>query len=143
MHSEEIALLEPTMQMHNDRDLILIIDDDHDQADVLAKCLRNQGFATHTANTGRTGLKIAQQEHPNLVLLDLRLPDVDGFQVCRQLCDDQNTNDIPVIIVSGMEQSDIIRRARTAGSQFFLRKPYDPNALLILIETALCEAGQW
>jgi CheY-like chemotaxis protein len=72
-----------------------------------------------------------------LILLDLRLPDLDGFTLCRELVDAPETCDIPVIILSGMERPDIIRRCRAAGSQYFVRKPYDPNALLVLIHEAL------
>jgi CheY-like chemotaxis protein len=116
---------------------ILIVDDDEDMVDVLSIRLNRQGFKMLSANSGKRGLEIARSEHPALVLLDLRLPDVDGFTVCQQLVDDPETCDIPVIIVSGMERPDIIRQSRAAGCQYFVRKPYDPNALLILIQHAI------
>ena len=74
-------------------------------------------------------MSIAKDENPHLVLLDVRLPDVDGFVVCEELADDPDTCAIPVIMLSGMERPDIIRRSRAVGSQFYVRKPYDPNAL--------------
>jgi CheY-like chemotaxis protein len=78
-----------------------------------------------------------------LILLDLRLPDADGFSVCQELADSSETCAIPVIILSGMERPDIIRRSRAAGCQYFVRKPYDPNALLILVQHAIGEARNW
>ena len=66
-----------------------------------------------------------------------------GFDVCQQLADDPQTCSIPVIILSGMERPDIIRRARSSGCQYFVRKPYDPNALLVLIQSAIGEADKW
>ncbi len=117
--------------------LILIVDDDKDMVDVLSIRLNRQGFKMLSASSGKRGLEIARSEHPALVLLDLRLPDVDGFTVCQHLVDDPETCDIPVIIVSGMERPDIIRQSRAAGCQYFVRKPYDPNALLILIRHAI------
>jgi CheY-like chemotaxis protein len=67
----------------------------------------------------------------------LGLPDIDGFELCQQLVDDEATSEIPVIIVSGNDSPDIVRRARAAGCHFFVRKPFDPNALLALIRQAI------
>ena len=122
---------------------ILIVEDDHSLAEVLSIRLAQQGYSTLEAHTGHAGLELARRHHPRLVLLDLRLPDKEGLTVCQELDEDPQTSDIPVIILSGMERPDIIRRSRAAGCQFFVRKPYDPNALLILIQHALDETSQW
>lgn len=116
---------------------ILIIDDDETVAEPLAFRLQRQGFHTLVAHAGEPGLALARSERPSAVLLDLRLPDVDGFTVCEQLDSDPATCHIPIIILSGMERPDIIRRARAAGCTYYVRKPYDPNALLILIHSAM------
>lgn len=118
---------------------VLIIDDDETIAESLAFRLQKQGYHTLIAHAGERGLAMARAERPHIVLLDLRLPDIDGFTVCEQLDSDPATCHIPVIILSGMERPDIIRRARAAGCTYFVRKPFDPNALLILIQSA---AGQ-
>ncbi len=143
MYDEVIAQLDPTADLTTRRHSVLIVDDDLDQAEVLSRRLECQGFDTITAHTGRGGLMRARDEHPHLVLLDVRLPDMDGFRVCAQLADDPRTCDIPVIILSGMERPDIIRCSRSAGSLFYVRKPYDPNALLILIQSAIEEVNRW
>lgn len=144
MFDESVAQLEPK-QCDVDLQVVLIIDDDADQADVLAHRLQSQGFQTLTATRGQSGLRLAQNEHPDLIVLDLRMPDIDGFTVCQQLADDSRTCDIPVMILSGMEHPEVVRRARSAGSRFYLRKPYDPNALLILVQNALGDLNdsQW
>jgi CheY-like chemotaxis protein len=118
---------------------ILIVDDDEAVSHVLSRRLQQQGFETRVADSGKLGLAMARSQQPELILLDLRLPDIDGFALCQQLVDDPETAEIPVIIVSGMERPDIIRRSRAAGCHYFVRKPYDPNALLVLIERALGE----
>jgi CheY-like chemotaxis protein len=118
---------------------VLIVDDDHSQAEVLSLRLSRQGYTTLTANTGRSGLQLARTQLPSLVLLDLRLPDVDGLNICQELTDDGRTCGIPVIILSGMERPDIIRRSRAAGCHYYVRKPYDPNALLLLVKSAIRE----
>ena len=125
------------------RSTILIVDDDEVLADVLARRLRQQGFETILADTGNGGLARARSDRPALIVLDLRLPDIDGFTVCEELADCSETCAVPVIILSGMERPDILRRCRAAGCHYFLRKPYDPNALLILIRQAIQEARGW
>lgn len=122
---------------------ILIIDDDDAMVDVLSQRLSRQGYQILAATSGDAGLAMARRELPSLVLLDLRLPDADGFSICQELADSAETCSIPVIILSGMERPDIIRRSRAAGCQYFVRKPYDPNALLILVQHAIGEARNW
>lgn len=125
------------------RQTVLIVDDDEVLADALSVRLRKQGFETTTAGSGRKGLEWAQQQRPALIVLDLRLPDMDGFSICQQLADSPDTCTIPVIILSGMARPDIIRRSREVGCYYFVRKPYDPNALLVLIRQAIQEASGW
>jgi CheY-like chemotaxis protein len=122
---------------------ILIVDDDDALADVLALRLQKQGFDTITVSTGEQGLQRARNRRPALIVLDLRLPDADGFDICQQLADSPDTCAIPVIILSGMEEPDILRRCRAAGCQFFVRKPYDPNVLLTLIRQSIHDANNW
>jgi len=125
------------------REMILIVDDDEAMSEVLSRRLKQQGFATATADSGAAGLAFARSHQPALVVLDLRLPDASGFTVCQHLADSPETCHIPVIILSGMERPDIIRRSREAGCDYFVRKPYDPNALLVLIRQALRERNAW
>ena len=137
VQSESCEVISPQLEH------ILIVDDDFTQAEVLAHRFQQQGYQISIATTGREGLSVARTEHPDLVLLDLRLPDSDGLNICLELSDDERTCEIPVIILSGMERPDIIRQARAAGCQYYVRKPYDPNALLILVENAISESRGW
>jgi DNA-binding response OmpR family regulator len=128
---------EPQIDVNEQPRTILIVDDDEDQAFCLATRLESQGFEAVVTHTGQHALVSAQIEPPDLVLLDLLLPDLNGLDVCAELADDPKTSDTPVIILSGMDRSDIVRSSRAAGCRFFVHKPYDPNALLALIEAAL------
>ena len=121
---------------------ILLVDDDENQVEVLAHRLHHQGFATLAAHDGSSALALALAERPQLIVLDLHLPDMNGFEICEKLGDESSTCAIPVILLSGADRPDIVRRARTAGCQFYVRKPYDPNALLILIQKAIEEARE-
>lgn len=122
---------------------ILLVDDDADQTEILSHRLGRIGYRTIEANLGIEGLQKARDESPDLIVLDVRLPDLSGFEICQQLADDPATCSIPVIMLSGMERPDIVRAARSVGSNFYVRKPYDPNALLILIKSAIEEADGW
>jgi len=122
---------------------ILLIDDDEVHTDVLSRRLKQQGFETFVADSAESGLERAKLERPSLILLDIRLPDADGLDVCAALADEPETCTIPVIILSGMDKPNILRRCRAAGSQFFVRKPYDPNALLLLIRQAIQDSLQF
>lgn len=143
MSLDAVAELQSATTVAQKRRSVLVIDDDESQLDVLNYRLSQHGFRTFTAGTGRYGLQVAYEQRPDLIILDLRLPDADGFNVCARLSDDPQTCFIPVIILSGMERPDIIRRARASGCQYYVRKPYDPSALLILIEHAIQEADRW
>ena len=134
---EELKLAKQTTPK---RQTILVIDDDEALSDVLSHRLERQGFDAVTADSGKGGLAMVKAENPSLIVLDLRLPDMDGFEICEVLADSPETCNIPVIILSGMERPDIIRRSRLAGCFYFVRKPYDPNALLVLIRQALEES---
>jgi CheY-like chemotaxis protein len=143
MTAEIFEELAPAQEGVPSQHSILIIEDDHGQREALTFRLSRLGYQVRTADRGLEGLTMARQDPPHLVLLDLRLPDVEGFSVGEQLADDPATSGVPVIVLSAMERPDIIRRTRAAGCQYFVRKPYDPNALLVLIRSAIEEASAW
>lgn len=122
---------------------ILIIDGDTPAVEVLVRRLKRQGFETLVAESGVWGLELARVARPSLILLDLRLPDTDGLAICQKLVDSPETCGVPVIVVSSLEHPEILRRCRTAGCHFYVRKPYDPNALLVLIHQAIDETSRW
>jgi CheY-like chemotaxis protein len=119
---------------------ILVVDDDQDQLEALAYRLQRLGYDPSSASSGQQAIEAATSDVPDLVLLDVCLPDVNGFDVCEQLGDAPATCGIPVIILSGLESDDIVRQARSAGCAYYLRKPYDPNVLLTLIQNAIDSA---
>ena len=134
----------PTIELESQPDVharpqtILIVDDDRAQVAALDFRLRKLGYQTLLAYSGSEALEAAD-EVPDLVLLDLRLPDMDGLAVCERLADSPRICGLPIIILSAMERPDIVRRARSAGGGFYVRKPYDPNVLLTLIEHSLAD----
>jgi CheY-like chemotaxis protein len=141
MTAEVFEELAPQGERVESPQSILIIEDDLGQREALSHRLTKLGYEVRLADRGQEGLLMARRDPPHLVLLDLRLPDMEGFTLGEQLADDPVTCGVPVIALSGMERPDIIRRTRSAGCHYFVRKPYDPNALLVLIRSAIAESS--
>lgn len=118
----------------------LIVDDDPTQLEILEYRLVQLGYQVTKLTTAAGVVSAARDLQPQLAVLDIQLPDGDGLELCQQLADDDRTSDIPVILLSGTDRADVVRAARAAGGKFFLRKPYDPNALALIIEHA---SGEW
>ena len=131
------AQLEPVAESAERRRTILVVDDDESQVLALEHRLRNQGYRVLTAYDAQRGRNLALEERPDLVLLDVRLPDQDGLELCSQLADHPQTCGVPIIILSALEGPNIVRQARAVGGSYYVRKPYDPNVLLTLIEASL------
>lgn len=122
---------------------ILLVDDDLVAIEPLHIQLQLEGFEVLLTETGRQGLDLARSWHPDVIVLDLCLPDVDGLEICRALMANPTTADIPIIILSGMEGADLLRRCRAAGGMYYVAKPYDPNVLLLLISQAAADHRLW
>lgn len=124
-------------------DRILLVDDDTASVEPLDIQLRLQGFEVVLVTTGQQALNVARSWHPDAIVLDLCLPDISGLEICQELAANIGTADIPVIILSGMESADIVRRCRAVGGMYYIAKPYDPNVLLLLISEAVAEHKLW
>jgi DNA-binding response OmpR family regulator len=138
---ETVLLPELQESQLDDRAKLVLIDDDPDQLKVLTYRFKQQGYEVLTASSGKRGLELVRSSKPAAVVMDLGLPDVHGLEICRAIYDDRQLCHIPVVIVSGMEHADVVRQTRTAGASFYVRKPYDPNALLLLVRQAIADAS--
>lgn len=122
---------------------ILITEDDVCQMEILEYRFSQQGFEVIKAQNGQQAKELVAQHMPDAILMDVDLPDMSGMELCQFLTDGDNTADIPIIILSGSTDEGIVRQARSAGSSFFLHKPYDPTALLLLVNQAIEDSRQW
>jgi DNA-binding response OmpR family regulator len=137
MSEDALAELEPSAESAPRPLSILLVDDDETHVAPLAHRLQKLGFEVLSAHTAAEALEIAMRAQPDLTLLDICLPDQDGLEVCAQLADAPRTCGMPIILLSGLDGPDIVRRSRAVGGSYFVRKPYDPNVLLALIHEAL------
>jgi len=118
--------------------LILCIEDEQEMIDLIRLILNRRGFEVKGANGGKEGLEIIRKEHPDLVLLDLMMPDMDGWEVYQQMKADEATKDIPVIVVTAKAQSiDKVLGLHIAKVEDYIAKPFSPQELLTSVDNVL------
>ena len=114
----------------------LIVEDHPDQADMVARILRFHDMEPIVAGTGMTGLELARTLAPDVVLLDLMLPDINGFEVCRRLRTDRSTMLTPIVMLTALNDADNRVRGFRVGANAYVTKPYGIAELFRAIEAA-------
>lgn len=114
----------PHGERSKDQKKVLVIEDDQFLRDLIIKKLENEGFTTLQAIDGEEGLRLIRQEKPDIVLLDLILPGMDGFEVLKQAKEDAGVQAIPIIILSNLGQKDDIDRGLALGAEDYLIKAH-------------------
>jgi len=114
---------------------VLVVDDDLDMAAFLGKIIANEGLAAEMVHDGRAAFAAIAAAAPDLVLLDVMLPGMSGFEVCRRLKSDPLTALIPVVLVTALEDHASRVRGIEAGADDFLRKPVEPEELIARVKT--------
>ncbi len=122
---------------------VLICDDEPDICEALAHFVKKRGFEPIITHRGNECVRLALQERPMAVLLDVNLPDSSGLEVCSQLTDAPQTSEIPIIILSANGNEDTVRQIRRSGARFYVRKPYDPNTVVAILEQAVSDSQAW
>lgn len=125
---------------------ILVVDDEVHIANIIKLTLEHEGFDVLVANDGADGLRMAREKEPDLILLDLMLPSIDGYKVCRLLKFDGRYKHIPIVLLSAMGESQDRELGRQVGADLYLSKPFKPDELVVNIRKLLGEktglAGQ-
>jgi DNA-binding response OmpR family regulator len=121
---------------------ILIVEDDLDVAEMLNAYFRVQGYEVFTVNWGEDGVRAAQTILPDLMILDIRLPDIDGYEVARRVRTDRRTNEIPIIFLT--EKRERIDRLQgfEVGADDYITKPFDVQELRLRVRNALKRVSQ-
>src|SRR5512134_3271560 len=121
---------------------ILIVEDDLDVAEMLNAYFRVQGYDVFTVNWGEDGVRAAQTVLPDLIILDIRLPDIDGYEVARRVRSDRRTNEIPIIFLT--EKREPIDRLQgfEVGADDYITKPFDVQELRLRVRNALKRVTQ-
>ena len=116
---------------------ILIADDRPEVVELIRVTLEGGDYEIVDASDGEETLKKARLEKPDLVLLDVAMPKMDGFEVCRKLKKDPQTKEIPIIMLTAKGQEIDQEKGREVGARDYITKPFSPSALLIKIEEIL------
>ncbi|WP_339135605.1 MAG: response regulator [Candidatus Electrothrix sp. GW3-4] len=116
---------------------ILIVDDSPENLKLLAKILTANNFQVRGSNSGRYALKSIKKKLPDLILLDINMPEMNGYEVCRQLKNDPSTADIPVIFISGLKDNESKIKGFEAGGVDYVTKPFQAQEILARVRTHL------
>ena len=123
--------------MSNQSPTILVVDDDATNVLVLDSMLKKEGYRTFCANGGSVAVEIATGQQPDLILLDIMMPEMDGFQVCRTLQQDTRTTDIPMIFLSALDEVDSKVKAFDIGAVDYISKPFHKAEVLARVRLHL------
>lgn len=116
---------------------VLVIDDDAKTRDLVAAFLGGAGYEVRGAEDGAAGLRLAAAEPPDIVVLELRMPGMDGYKVCRILRRGLRTRQVPVVMLTASDDPHLNREAYAAGAQACVPKPFRKEGLIAAIEAAL------
>jgi CheY-like chemotaxis protein/nitrogen-specific signal transduction histidine kinase len=117
--------------------ILLIIDDEEDLTSMLSFRLKNRGFNIFTASDGDKGIELAKKNKPDLILLDLMMPDMDGYEVSKRLKSSSDTKHIPILIFSALGNKNTQESMQKLGAEGFIEKPFEPEDLVKKIDNVL------
>ena len=112
---------------------VLVVDDDPAMRDVLERVLETENLTVHTANDGKDALQKTVALKPDLILLDINMPNVDGLTLCRVIRSDKDTQNIPIIIVTGHSTRGRLEQCMEAGADDYLAKPFKIEDLVMRV----------
>jgi CheY-like chemotaxis protein len=121
---------------------ILIAEDERDIRDLVAFTLRFAGHEVFAASNGEEAVEMAPRINPDLVLMDIRMPRMTGYEACKVMKADPNLKDIPVVFLTARGQDTEIQQGLEAGAEEYLLKPFAPDHLTSRIKTILAKFGK-
>lgn len=121
---------------------VLFVDDDLHIGRLIQDLLERNGFQVTVAKTGKACLEMARVRPPDLIVLDVMMPGMDGFEVCRELRRDAGLHHVPVVMLTAMEDAKLNERAFAAGAEVCMTKPFQPDRLLQSVHLVLQTAAR-
>jgi DNA-binding response OmpR family regulator len=120
---------------------ILVIDDLPENVYMLQNRLEHEGYEVLTAYDGKSGIEKAREKLPDLILLDVMMPDINGFEVCKILASNEQTSNIPIILVTAKTDAEDTKEGLDAGAFDYIKKPFNKVELLARVKSALKLSG--
>jgi len=136
--NEEVSRPEKTIES---KFLILVVDDSADSVAMMSLALQGQGYRVVTANNGEDAVTVATQTLPNLILMDINLPTLDGLGATRRILDTDTLRDVPIVAITAFGTEGFQRAAYDAGVSGYLTKPIDLDRMHQLIARLLSPTG--
>ena len=109
---------------------VLVVEDDPEINELVGAYVQIAGFEYESALNGEQAVEKARAKHPSLIVLDVMLPDFDGFEVARRLKGESHTREIPIVMLTALDRDEYRQKGRTAGAVDYLTKPFDPDRLM-------------
>jgi CheY-like chemotaxis protein len=116
---------------------VLVVDDNPDSVIIIRGMLEPRGYVVTTASSGAEALEITRRELPDVILLDVMMPEMSGLEVLEQLKEDYSTGKIPVILVTAKTQDDDVMKGYQFGADYYIPKPFTAKQLLYGVELVL------
>jgi DNA-binding response OmpR family regulator len=132
---EGLLSLTPEQRRGTMADKVLLVDDEEEIRTLLGSFLESQGYQVVVASDGNEALDLVETEDPQVIILDLKLPGLNGIEVCKRLKEQEKTRSIPVIIITGFGDNKLL--SLDVGADDFVNKPFDMTDILIRIRSAL------
>jgi DNA-binding response OmpR family regulator len=120
---------------------VLVADDDPDVLELVAFRLRRAGYRTLTARDGREALELAERERPDLSVLDIAMPEMDGLEVTRRIRDGEGDRRMPIILLTALSQERDVRAGIIAGADAYIRKPFSHRELRSRVDAMIAEGS--
>jgi excisionase family DNA binding protein len=121
----------PTDSLESGKRKVLVVDDDRDLVELIVDVLERDGrFETRTVNNGFDAGMMVKEYRPDLIVLDVMLPDINGKEVCQRVRNDSSLDEVKIICISGMVEEDKVSELKAAGANDFLQKPFDTERLI-------------
>jgi DNA-binding response OmpR family regulator len=122
---------------------VLVVEDDSTINSLIGAYVELAGMTYRRALDGREAVQQAQQKVPQMIILDVMLPDTDGFEVCRRIKQDFRTQDVPVVMLTALTDDASRRRGLESGADKYLNKPFDPDRLLAVLKDFAAGDGRF
>ena len=121
---------------------VLVVEDDSEINELIGAYVELAGFACRRVMRGDDALREAREKIPLLIVLDVMLPDLDGFEICRRLRSDKRTAHVPILMLTALDQDEMRVKANQCGVSEYMTKPFDPDRLMAAIRRQAHRGGQ-
>jgi DNA-binding response OmpR family regulator len=126
----------------SERGVIVVADDDVDILELVALTLERVGHVVHRARDGEEALELVKREHPDLAVLDVSMPKLDGFELTRRLRDDPDTAAVRIVLLTALVQDADVSEGLAAGAHEYMPKPFSPQELQERIDALLAQPAE-